>query len=198
MNVAELLFAACIGVGLAAACGFRVFVPMFVLSLAANAGHVTLGPNFQWIGSDAAVVAFALATALEIGGYYIPWLDNLLDTIATPAAVTAGIIATASVTTQQSPLLGWAVALIAGGAVAATVQTMTVSARATSTATTAGLANRVVAKTETLGAFILALIAVIAAPIAIGLVILLAAYLFRRWSRPRLRLAQQIHRANAA
>jgi len=198
MNVSEFLLAAAIGVGLAAACGFRVFVPMLVLALAANAGHVTLSANFQWIGSDAAVIAFALATALEIGAYYVPWLDSLLDSVASPAAVVAGVVATASVTTQQSPLLGWAIALIAGGGVAATVQSMTVTARTASTATTGGLANRVVARTETLGSIIMAIVAIVAPILAVVAVAVLGVYLFRRWSRPRLRLAQEIHRANAA
>jgi hypothetical protein len=36
-----------------------------------------------WLGSDAALVAFATALVVEIGAYYVPWLDNALDTIAT-------------------------------------------------------------------------------------------------------------------
>ena len=83
----ELLLSICLGLGLSAACGFRVFVPMLVMSIAANAGHLHLLPAFAWIGSPAAIVAFGVATAIEVGGYYIPWVDHLLDTAATPAAV---------------------------------------------------------------------------------------------------------------
>src|SRR5687768_18437504 len=85
----ELLLSICVGLGLSAACGFRIFVPLLAMSIAANAGHLQLASSFEWIGSTEALVAFSLATALEIGAYYIPWLDNFLDTVATPAAVVA-------------------------------------------------------------------------------------------------------------
>src|SRR3954463_3288084 len=107
-----------IGLGLAAACGFRVFVPLLIMSLASRAGvgHLALGPGFAWIGSTPALLSFAVATVLEIAGYYIPWIDNLLDTVATPAAVVAGIVVTASaMTTDVSPFLKWTLAVVAGG-----------------------------------------------------------------------------------
>src|SRR3954463_1520521 len=107
-----------IGLGLAAACGFRVFVPLLVMSLASRAGvgHLALGPGFAWIGSTPALLSFAVATVLEIAGYYIPWVDNLLDTVATPAAVVAGIVVTASaMTTDVSPFLKWTLAGGGGG-----------------------------------------------------------------------------------
>src|SRR5580765_6236286 len=85
-----------LGIGLSAACGFRVFVPMLVMSVASLSGHLTLAPGFQWIATYPALITFSVATAVEIAGYYIPWLDHLLDTMATPAAVIAGTIITAS------------------------------------------------------------------------------------------------------
>ena len=85
----ETILSLLIGIGLSAACGFRVFVPLLVVSIASHAGHLTLAPGFAWMGSDAALVAFAIATVLEIAAYYVPWIDNLLDSIATPAAVVA-------------------------------------------------------------------------------------------------------------
>src|SRR5947207_9549521 len=96
----ETLLSVCLGIGLAAACGFRIFVPLLVTSLAAQTGHLTLAGGFQWIGTRPALVAFAVATVLEILAYYVPWIDNLLDVIAGPAAVTAGIVVTASVVTH--------------------------------------------------------------------------------------------------
>src|SRR4029079_6096529 len=87
-----------IGLGLAAACGFRVFVPLLVMSLASRAevGHLVLADHFAWIGSTPALISFSVASVLEIAGYYIPWVDNLLDTVATPTAIVAGILVTAS------------------------------------------------------------------------------------------------------
>jgi len=92
----ETILSLLIGIGLSAACGFRVFVPLLVVSVASHTGHLHLSSGFEWMGSDAALIAFAVATVLEVAAYYIPWLDNLLDTVASPAAVIAGTLVTAS------------------------------------------------------------------------------------------------------
>ncbi len=101
----ETLLAICVGIGLSAASGFRIFVPMLGLSIASSAGHIELASGFEWLGSPVAVVAFSVATILEIGAYYVPWIDNLLDSITTPAAIVAGTIATGSMTGEMSPFL---------------------------------------------------------------------------------------------
>lgn len=155
----ETLLSICLGIGLSAACGFRVFIPMLIVSIAANAGHLTLAKGFEWLASDAAVVSFGIATVLEIGAYYIPWLDNLLDTIASPSAVIAGTVITASVMTDMSPFMRWTLAVIAGGGVAAMVQGTTVLARAASTTLTGGLANPILATAELGGSGVVALMA---------------------------------------
>ena len=113
MNIWEIILAVGVGVSLSAACGFRIFVPMLAISIAARSGHLTLAGGFEWIGSWPAIVTFSVATALEIAAYYIPWLDNLLDTIATPAAAVAGIIVTAACVDGMSPLLKWSLAVVA-------------------------------------------------------------------------------------
>lgn len=165
MEAAETILSLCLGVGLSAACGFRVFVPLLIASLAAHAGHLKLSAGFDWLGSDAAVIALGIATVLEIGAYYIPWLDNALDSVATPAAVIAGTLITASVATDMSPMLKWTLAVIAGGGSAALVQTGTVLVRAASTATTGGLANPLIATAELGGSVGMTLLA-IALPLA--------------------------------
>src|SRR5438094_10550884 len=101
----ETLLSVCLGIGLSAACGFRVFVPLLVMSIAALSGHLTLAHGFEWIGTYPALIAFAVATFLEIGGYYIPWLDNLLVTIDSPAAIIAGTLIPTSLITGVSPFL---------------------------------------------------------------------------------------------
>src|SRR6187455_1340592 len=111
----DLFLSLCIGIGLSAACGFRVFVPLLVIGIAAKSGPLAFVPAFPWIGTDAALVTFAVATCLEIGAYYIPWLDHALDVIATPAAIVAGTIATASMVGDMSPFMKWTLAVIAGG-----------------------------------------------------------------------------------
>lgn len=137
-----------LGIGLSAACGFRVFVPFLVLGIAARTGHVALGPSFAWMTTTPALIALGVATAIEIAAYYVPWLDHAMDVIATPAAIVAGVVMTASVVTGIDPMLKWALAGIAGGGIAGTVQALTVGARKVSLLTTGGLANPVVSTAE--------------------------------------------------
>jgi hypothetical protein len=168
----ELLLSVCIGLGLSAACGFRIFVPLLVTSIAAHSGHLNLASSFEWVGSPAALTAFSIATALEIGGYYVPWLDNFLDTVATPAAIVAGTVVTASMVTDVSPFLKWSLAVVAGGGIAGTVQATTVLARGLSLTGTGGLANPLIATAELGGSILTAIAAVIAPFFALGLIVL--------------------------
>jgi hypothetical protein len=168
----EIFLTICIGIGLSAACGFRVFVPLLCLSIAAHVNYVTLSPGFAWIGSTPAMIALGVATVLEICAYYIPWLDNLLDTVAIPAATVAGIVATASVITDIDPFFKWTLAVIAGGGIATTTQLTTTKARVTSSATTGGLGNPFIATIENVLSTVLSVVAVIWPFVAIGLVVL--------------------------
>jgi hypothetical protein len=128
-----------VGIGLAASCGFRVFVPLLVCSVAANAGYLELAEGFQWIGTWAAFAAFAVAATVEVAAYYVPWLDNLLDTIASPAGMIAGVILFAASVTDLDPLLHWSLALIAGGGAAGIVQGGTVVTRVAYTTSNGGV-----------------------------------------------------------
>ncbi len=47
----DTIVAVSIGIGLAAACGFRVFVPTLLIGIAARADLLTLADGFQWMGS---------------------------------------------------------------------------------------------------------------------------------------------------
>lgn len=185
----DVLLSVCIGLGLSAACGFRVFVPLLVTSIAAHAGHLSLAPSFAWIGSAPAMTAFGIATALEIGGYYIPWVDNLLDTVATPAAIVAGSIVTASMVTDVSPFMQWSVGIIAGGGIAGVVQGMTVLVRGASTATTGGLANPLFATAELGGAVGTALLAVIAPIVALVAVFAVIGWIVMKLVRSKTKVA---------
>jgi hypothetical protein len=150
-----------IGIGLSAACGFRVFVPLWVMNLASLTGHLHLGPGFEWMGSPYTTVAFGTATLVEVLAYYIPWLDHILDLIASPAAMIAGTVVTASMVMEMSPFLKWTLAIIAGGGAAAMVQGMTIALRTKSSALTAGMGNPLIATGELVGSVVTALLAVI-------------------------------------
>jgi len=161
-----------IGLGLAAACGFRVFVPLLVLSLAARYDIVPLAAGWAWVGTMPAVLAFGTATILEAFGYFIPWVDHALDTVATPAAVVAGMVTSASVLTDLPPLVRWTAIIVGGGGLAALVQSSTVALRAGSTLTTGGLANPVVAAAELGGSAATSVLAVLLPLVALLVVVL--------------------------
>jgi hypothetical protein len=184
----DTLFSICLGLGLAAACGFRVFVPLLVTSLAAQTGHLALSGGFEWIGSTPALVVFAAATVLEVLAYYVPWVDNMLDLVAAPAAVVAGVLISASVIGDVDPLLRWGLAAIAGGGAAAVVQTATTVARHLSSWTTMGVGNHLVSTGEAAGSVVLSGLAVVAPFVAALLIAMLGlavlALLIRRpWQR---------------
>src|SRR5205814_7387904 len=157
----ETVLSLLVGIGLSAACGFRVFVPLLVVSIASRGGHLHLSSGFEWMGSDAALIAFAVATTLEIAAYYVPWVDNLLDTIASPAAVVAGTLVTASLVSDMSPFLKWTLAGIAGGGIAGLVQGITVVTRGASSDGTGGLANPILATAELGGSLITSILSLV-------------------------------------
>jgi len=149
-----------VGLGLSAACGFRVFVPLLVASIAAHNGYLTLAPGFEWVGTSQALYAFAMATLLEVLAYAIPWLDNALDVVATPAAVIAGILASAAVLTEIPPFFKWSLAIIAGGAAAGMVQGATTFLRLKTALASGGIGNFLIAGAELFGSVVVALLAI--------------------------------------
>lgn len=165
----ETITSILLGIGLSAATGFRIFVPFLVASIASITGYLPLSSSFEWIGTYPALIAFGVATVLEIGAYYIPWFDNLLDTIATPAAFIAGAILMVAVVSGLPPLAKWALAIIAGSGAAGIVQTGTTVTRAASSTTTGGLANPVVSTVEAGTSFGLSLLAILL-PVVAGLI----------------------------
>src|SRR6516225_9493035 len=111
-----------LGIALAAATGFRVFLPMLIVSAAAYTGHLPLDNSFAWLGTRSALAMLSVAAVAEILAYYIPVIDNLLDSLATPAAFIAGTIVSAAVMTDVPPMVKWTAAVIAGGGIAGITQ----------------------------------------------------------------------------
>jgi hypothetical protein len=169
----DLALAIAMGVGLAAAVGLRVFLPMLVLSVAACTGHVALSSGLAWLGTPAALLMLSVAAALEILAYYIPGVDNALDVVATPAALIAGAVVSAAVMTDMSPMVRWTTAVIAGGGAAGLTQALTSLLRAKSTVMTAGLGTHVIASAELGGALLVSLLALVAPFAALALVVIL-------------------------
>jgi len=184
---AEAVLSVGIGVGLAAATGMRVFLPLLVLGIAARSEWITLAGGFEWISSVPAIAAFAVAAIIEVGAYYTPFIDNFLDVVAGPFAVIAGVVMNAAVITDLPPFVRWSVAIIAGGTAAGVVHTVTSVVRLKSSALTAGLGNPVVSTLEWLGALATSLLAIIAPILAILLVGLLLVVFAMRRNRAALR-----------
>lgn len=179
----EIILSLCIGIGLSAACGFRVFVPLFVMSIASLTGWFEPMQGFEWLAMPSVCIGLAVATLCEVGAYYIPWVDNALDTIATPAAMVAGTLTTMAVSTgEMSQFAGWAAAIIVGGGTATAVQMSTVAARGVSTATTGGLGNFVVATGELISAVVLSIMAMVV-PVFVAIAVLIMIVLAIRWIR---------------
>jgi hypothetical protein len=173
MSNFDLTLSIVLGVVLAAATGFRVFLPVLIASSAAYVGHLPLGDNFAWLASPAALIMLSVAALVEIIAYYIPGIDNLLDTVAAPAALVAGTVLSAAVITDLPPTLKWTAAIVAGGGAAGLTQSLTTMLRAKSTVFTGGVGNPVVATAELGGAFLIPLLALAAPLVAFALVLVL-------------------------
>ncbi|WP_336932246.1 DUF4126 domain-containing protein [Acinetobacter bereziniae] len=177
----ETLLSLCIGIGLSAACGFRVFVPLLVMSIASLMGWFEPMKGFEWLAIPSVCIGLAVATVCEIGAYYIPWVDNALDTIATPAAMVAGTLTTMAVSSgEMSQFASWAAAIIVGGGTATAVQMGTVAVRGLSTATTGGIANPVVSTGEWIGAIVVSILSLIV-PVLVVIVGILLVVIAIRW-----------------
>jgi hypothetical protein len=174
----ELVIATLLGIGLAASCGFRVFAPLLVTSAAAYGGYVDLSAGFEWIGTLPALSAFAVAATIETLAYYVPWLDNVLDTIASPLAVIAGMVLFAASAAVLDPFLKWTLAIIAGGGSAAIVQGGTVFTRAASTATTGGLTNFVVSTFELVASILFPLVSLVVPLVAVILLAVVVGWMY--------------------
>jgi uncharacterized protein DUF4126 len=190
MSTLDLPLSIALGVGLAAATGFRIFLPMLILSAAAYTGHLSLDERFAWFATPAALTTLSVAALLEILAYYVPAVDNLLDVLATPAAWVAGTVVSAAVMIDVPPLVKWTAAVIAGGGVAGLTQAATAMLRAKSTMLTGGVGNAVISSAELGGALLVSLLALTAPLAALGVVILflwlvmgLIRRLFRRETR---------------
>jgi Domain of unknown function (DUF4126) len=171
MSELDLAISIALGVGLAAATGLRVFLPMLIMSAAAYAGYLPLSEGFSWLGTPSALTMLSVAAIVEMFAYYIPGIDNLLDSLATPAAFLAGTVVSAAAMGDLPPIVKWTTAVIAGGGVAGLMQGVTAVLRVNSTALTGGLGNAVIATAENGGAIIVSLLALAAPLLALLLVI---------------------------
>jgi hypothetical protein len=181
----ELLLSIALGIGLAAATGFRVFIPLLFAGLAARAGWLPVTDSFDWLASTPALVALGTAAVVETFAFYIPGVDHALDALEAPLAVIAGVLASASVMVDLPPEARWPIAVIAGGGMAGATKATAAVIRAKSTAFTGGLGNPVVSTVETVSAGGLSLLALIAPIICVLIAIAIVVWALRRARRRR-------------
>jgi len=181
----ETIISIFLGVGLAASVGFRVFLPLFALSLASYFGVWELNESWQWIGSIAALITLGVATLAEIFAYFIPWVDNLLDSIAIPLAAIAGTAVMVSTVANLDPVVTWSLAIIAGGGTATAIKGAGASTRLASTVTTGGVANPLVSTVETGTAVVVTAASIFAPIFAAFLVIVILVFVFMIYRRLR-------------
>ncbi|NDC64713.1 MAG: DUF4126 domain-containing protein, partial [Planctomycetia bacterium] len=176
--------ALCAGLGLAAACGLRVFLPLFVAAVAVRADVLQVGPSFSWLGSNAAIVLFGTATVVEIVGFLVPWVDHVLDLLAAPLAAVAGAVLMTSQMLIVShgdagaaepilhPAVAWGLGIIVGATTASGVEAASIAGRLSSSVLTIGWLNPIYGMVETVLAFVAALVTVWL-PILAGLVVMM-------------------------
>ena len=188
-DILPYILSSFIGIGLAAASGFRVFLPLFAVSLASYLGWIPTNDNFQWLSGLPTLIVTGVATVVEILAYYIPVVDNFLDTVTVPLATVAGSVLFASQFIELGTFPQWALAIIAGGGTAATIAAGFAGTRAASTATTAGIGNNVIATTETAGAGLMSVLSIFLPVIAfiLSLALLILVIIFGRkiWRKIR-------------
>ena len=168
----DIAIGICLGLGLAASCGFRVFVPLLVANVASLMDWVNMSNGFEWMGSWPAFAIFLTATVVEIGAYYVPWLDNALDTVAIPLATVAGTLLSVTFFTDLPPMIQWTLGIIVGGGSAGVIKTGASMARLKSSVFTGGWANWIVATFEHIASFVMSILSVII-PIIMGIVAML-------------------------
>ena len=181
----ETIISIFLGIGLAASAGFRVFLPLFALSLASYFGVWELNENWQWVGSMPALITLGVATLAEIFAYFIPWVDNVLDSMAIPLAGIAGTAVVVSTVANLDPVVTWSLAIIAGGGTAAAIKGAGASTRLASTATTGGLGNPLVSTVETGTAMVVSTASIFAPILAAFLVVVILVLIFRIYHRLR-------------
>jgi hypothetical protein len=185
VDPAGLAVALCLGIALASAAGLRVFLPLLAFSAASALGFHTPGPPLEWLASPLAVVLLGVAAAVEVAAYYVPVLDNLLDTIAAPLAVVAGTMLVAAPLADLPPMLRWTAAVVAGGGAAGLTQGLTTLLRAKSTLLTGGAGNVAVSTGELGGALLLSVFALLLPVAAVALLVACLVWVLRRIRRSR-------------
>lgn len=175
----ELITALALGIGLSASTGFRVFIPLLIGGIASRFGFLQLSESFFWLASNTALMALGFASIIEISAYYIPFIDNLLDTITTPLAIGAGTLLSASILPVDNEIARWVIGFIVGGGASTAVQVSTTLLRIGSIGTTGGLGNSLVASGENVASVVTPILSLIL-PLLMAAIIVISLFFIVR------------------
>lgn len=188
----EILIAVCLGVGLSASCGFRVFVPLLATSLGTHFNWIPIGDNFEWMSSMPAIISFGTASLVEMAAYYIPVVDHVLDIIATPLSLAAGALLAVNFLPIQDPMIKWVAGIIVGAGGAGVIQAGTVFTRLLSGKATLTAANPVVTTGENTAAIgssaLMIIIPIIMAIILVIFIVWIMKKIYKNRGRLKLKL----------
>ncbi|MEO8379900.1 MAG: DUF4126 domain-containing protein, partial [Acidobacteriota bacterium] len=176
MSVLHYVLPILLGLGLSASTGLNTFLPLLLLGAAArfHVAGITLGDKFEWLTSDAAMIALIIACVIELVADKIPAVDHFLDTAGTFVRPVAGALASASVLTGVDPMVAAIVGIIIGGPASLGMHTLKAGTRIASSATTFGCANPILSIVEDILSFSLSVVAIflpILVPLALALLV---------------------------
>ena len=181
MEVSTVVTGLCMGLALAATCGLRAFLPLFVVSLLSHLGHIELSDGFEWMSSTSAVAGLGAAVLLELLADKIPVVDHVLDTVAVIVKPLAAMIAAASVMTELDPMLSTVVGLVLGGTMAQGVHLVKAKLRLLSSALTATVANPFLSIIEDVLALMATILAFLLPVLLFVAAVLVSLWGFRTW-----------------
>ncbi len=191
MDPSSALGSAFAAFGLSGAAGLNAWIPLLVAGIADRLGVVHLPHPYDSLSSTPALIALALAFAIDFVGDKVPAVDHVLHAAGMVIHPAAGAILFAA-QTGVAGRLDPGVALVAGALIAGSVHAGRASVRPVSTATTAGLGNPVLSTLEDVTALLLAVVAFVAPAVAFAVVagvllalVLSARALWRHWRRTR-------------
>lgn len=189
-TLTEFLPVLALAIALAASAGLRAWLPLLLAGILARLGVLDLGPSFQFLSSNKALVLFGVATLVEVLGDKIPALDHALDAIGTPLRPAAGALLAASVLgTVTDPLTAVVLGTAVGAPSALIPHALKTAVRAVSTGMTGGLANPVISFIEDALSVLVFILAVLV-PVLVLALLGLSLFAASRWIRRRRAMTQ--------
>jgi len=180
-----MLFSLFAGIALAASVGFRVFLPLLVLSAFSYffKDLITLSDDMLWLSNPTVVLIIALVAIAEIVSYYIPVLENKLDKFKLFLSAIAGVVVIKATLIGFTPVLSWIIALLVGVSVSVVVSYSLSLARKITVVTTHGVGNFLINSAEIVGALVLSITAILISPLAFLVAVILITLMIKALMR---------------